>query len=320
VASLASFAFAGVGVVSDWKPPPFLGGATTVGPSISISRATDEGAHRPHGSEVIVHQWRAGNDELTLTLVRTGDGFLLRFPRLMDFELSDDGASIRARLGQTASTDTFWHLLLDQVLPRALSHRRRHVLHAAGVALDGAAVAFVGDTGAGKSTLAGEFARTGNQLLSDDALVIDPVDGEHQVVATYPSLRLRSDSLEELDLDEPGLPRVAHYSDKRRVRVSPPPAEGRPDGWLLAGIYHLDPETRVARTTITRLAARDAVTVLLRESFQLDVSDMSAAAWLLDRCANLADQVPVFRLCYPRDFRLDGVRRTLIDHVAGLVD
>jgi hypothetical protein len=315
----ACFVFAGTEVASDWPPPSYLEQRTTARPALAVTRPSSVSSDDSAGSGSL-YEWRAADGGLILSLARSEQGYLLRFPRLLDFEISDDGATIQAHQPDAIAPETLWHLLLDQVLPRALSHRRRHIVHAAGVVSGDVAVAFVGDTGAGKSTLAGEFARGGSQILSDDALVIDPVGEEHRVIPTYPSLRLWSDSLAELELNSPELLRVAHYSDKRRVQISPPAADHTGNSWALAGIYHLDPAPS-AETTFTRLSPRDAVTVLLRESFQLDVSDISAAAWLLDRCAHLADQVPVFSLGYPRDFRhLEGVRRTLINHVAELVD
>jgi hypothetical protein len=316
------FNFAGLGVASAWRPPSFLGDATEVSQSFSVIRTADAGgADRTSGSDVLLHQWRAVNDELTLTLIRTRHGFLLRFPRLMDFELSDDGEEISPHLDTVTPPDTFWHLLLDQVLPRALSHRRRHVVHAGGVLRDEVAIAFVGDTGAGKSTLAGEFARAGEPLLSDDALVIAPVEGGHEVLPTYPSLRLCADSLAQLDLERDELFPMAHYSDKRRIKLPVRSATPPSARWPLAAIYHLEPVVDGTRTSISPITPREAVTVLLRNSFQLDVTDMAGTAWLLDRCARLADQVPVFRLRYPRDFRqLGNVRRAVTDHVARLVD
>lgn len=49
-------------------------------------------------------------------------------------------------------------------------------VHASTVAIDGAAVAFVGDSGSGKSTLAAIFHERGHGVLHDDLAVID-LDG-----------------------------------------------------------------------------------------------------------------------------------------------
>jgi hypothetical protein len=320
VRSVVQFHFADGWVSSAWEPPRFLRSRAS-GDSLIRVLAERPGVGSEQRRLRLVHEWRTADGALILSLVRSDQSYILRFPHLLDFEVSDDGATVRASQSEATSPETFWHLLLDQVLPRALSHRRRHVVHAAGIAHHSVAVAFVGDTGAGKSTMAGVFAQGGEQLLSDDALVIDPVGRSHNVIPTYPSLRLWSDSLAELGLDNRDLLRVAHYSEKRRLKVPLPPAEHPRSSWPLAVIYYLDPVAPAAQTTITRLTPREAVAVLLRESFQLDVTDISATAWLLDRCARLADDIPVFRLGYPRDFhQLDGVRRTVTDHVSGLVD
>src|SRR3989441_9254395 len=68
--------------------------------------------------------------------------------------------------------------LLGPVLAVALHQRGRLVHHASAVALDGGAVAFLGGSGRGKSTLAGTLYRRGHRLIADDVLVVsDAADG-----------------------------------------------------------------------------------------------------------------------------------------------
>src|SRR5687767_3128446 len=53
-----------------------------------------------------------------------------------------------------------------------LSTRGTPMLHGAAVAFDGRAIAILGDSGQGKSTLAAALLRSGAQLLSEDLLVL----------------------------------------------------------------------------------------------------------------------------------------------------
>jgi hypothetical protein len=89
-----------------------------------------------------------------LRIGRHSSGYMLHFPGLGDFGLSDNGHAIRVWLRNGVAEATTRHLLLDQVLPLALSVQGRCVLHAAGVVADsGGAIAFAAEAGAGKSTL-----------------------------------------------------------------------------------------------------------------------------------------------------------------------
>lgn len=63
--------------------------------------------------------------------------------------------------------------LLGTVFALLLIYRGLAALHASMVAIDGRAVAFVGDKGAGKSTLAAAFHRHGYDLVADDILAVE---------------------------------------------------------------------------------------------------------------------------------------------------
>jgi hypothetical protein len=63
--------------------------------------------------------------------------------------------------------------LLGQVLSFCLLSRGIEPLHATCVAVDGQGVAFLGDSGHGKSTIAGALLGRGYPLVSDDVLIIE---------------------------------------------------------------------------------------------------------------------------------------------------
>jgi hypothetical protein len=85
------------------------------------------------------------------------------------------------------------HLLRDHVVPRRLSLRGEHVLHATAVEFDGLAVAFVGVSTAGKSTLAAASVNAGGRLLADDTLLLVLRDQAVGVRPTATHCRLRAD-------------------------------------------------------------------------------------------------------------------------------
>ncbi len=87
--------------------------------------------------------------------------------------------------------------------------RGRVVLHASAVATEGGAVAFVGNSGAGKSTVAGWLASRGAELAAEDLLVLEPAEGGFAVLPGSSALKLDRGGALEGAGDEP-VPRSPH--------------------------------------------------------------------------------------------------------------
>ncbi len=204
----------------------------------------------------------------------------------------------------TASADaaTTRHLLIDQVVPLVLAHVGRLVLHASSVETSAGAVALMGPAGAGKSTLTASFGVNGARVLADDALVVERRGGDWLARPAYAGIRVWPDVLETMQKD-PDLPRVASYTDKRRLG----PGEGLafcPEPVPLRRVYVLDLE-EVDHITIAALSGREALMALVGHTFTLDASDTARAVDQLDRAHALCRGVSVRRLQYPR--RLDAL-------------
>lgn len=122
-------------------PPAVRAGAL---PVISIRRADGD-----------YHVWSAGGGE---------------------FVVAGDGLAVACRI--EGVPDEEWQpVLLGQVLPLVAVLRGREVLHASGVAVGDRAVALVGPSGIGKSTLGAELVARGGTLISDDALALQQAQG-----------------------------------------------------------------------------------------------------------------------------------------------
>lgn len=242
------------------------------------------------------------------------EGLLLRFPGLADFAINTEVGLIGVAPASGTDEETLQHLVLDQVLPRVLAQRGRLVLHAGAVSVEGRVIAFVGDTGAGKSTLTAFLHAAGYPLLSDDGLVLSPRDGGVSAQPTYPSLRLWPASVAGLYAEPPKLAPMAHDSTKQRVVLGEDATTVDP--LPLAAIYvlALPVESRDASIALTRLSPRAACMAMVENAFQLDPTDTRRAAALLGQAAKVAEQVPAFQLTYPRRFDLlPSVRAAILD-------
>ncbi len=253
---------------------------------------------------------------MVAALARDDRGYLLRFPDLADFRISSDGRRISVSHPESTSIETLRHLLLDQVLPRVLTHTGRLVLHASCVRVQDRVLVFVAETGQGKSCLAASFDAAGYPLLSDDGVVVVPHPDGPRVLPTYRSLRLWPDAICELYSQTPPLAPMAHYSSKRRVELAERCEEHRTPlpvgGIFVLGAGCPPPET----PQVTRLTARDGCVELLRHTFQLDVTDRQRTAALFSMVGELARQVPMFAIDYTRVYAcLPQVHALILDQV-----
>ncbi len=88
-------------------------------------------------------------------------------------EIDSTGASLWLADG-ARPTEAEARGYLKSVAPKILALRDVFILHASAVEIDGALLVFSGRSGAGKTTSARAFARTGARLASEDLLVLVP--------------------------------------------------------------------------------------------------------------------------------------------------
>ena len=259
------------------------------------------------------HRW-IFNDRTVWTLFyRLDSGYLLRFPDLADFEVSRDGRTAAVWPVPGVSPGTVEHLHLNQVLPLALSRQGRLVLHASAVEIDGKGVAFTGESGRGKSTLAASFATTGSRFLTDDGLQLDWLDGQCRITPSHPSVRLWEDSQEALISQAVDLAPAVDYTAKVRFLAG--------DGLVfcdqpqpLRRVYFLG-EGVAPSLIIEAVRPAEALMELVRNSFLLDIEERELLAWHFDEMVRLAELPIYYRLDYPRRYEdLPRVREAIIRH------
>lgn len=247
---------------------------------------------------------------------RIEGGYLLRFPGLADFEVASHGRTITCCPAPRTDEATLAHLLQNQVLPLAMSRQGRLVLHASASVLDGVALAFVGVSGRGKSTLAAAFAAQGHPFLTDDGLQLEQQVEQVLALPGPASLRLWDDSLEAI-----GPARVAataaalQHTPKFRL-LADATLRHRALACPLAGIYFLG-EAEVDSTSIAPLVGQEVMLRLLQHCFLLDVEARTLLGQAFATTAALVRKVSAWQLEYPRRYdALPGVVATLREHAS----
>ena len=259
------------------------------------------------------HQWTFPDGSHWTQFHRIEGGYLLRFPDLADFLISQDGRQVTCFPAPEVTEDTSRHLFLNQVLPLALAKQRKLVLHASAVEVGDYAVAFIGESGRGKSTLAASFATNGFRFLTDDGLLLDPYDGGYQIMPSHPSIRLWDDSQLALISADVSMAPPIQFTSKARFLAGNDVVfcdQPRP----LRHIYFLGPGA-APQLTFERVKPAEALIELVKHSFLLDIEESDMLAAQFDEFSNLVSQPMCYRLDYPRRYEdLALIRQAIVKH------
>ncbi len=188
--------------------------------------------------------------------------------------------------------------VLGVLMSILLRQRGLYVLHASGLSKDGRAIAFVGDSGWGKSTLAGYFVKQGYQILNDDVLAVDLSTEPVQVIPGHPQIKFRPEAEQWLGQRFDTL-RPLHESSIKRVTI---PFEGfQRSAVPLARLYVLEGFGRET-SAVEDLRPRDALLELIRHSRVTNVMKApDVQARHLRQTEELIKRVPVKRLARKKD-------------------
>ena len=205
-----------------------------------------------------------------------------------------EGRSIEVNPAPEAEPIVLRYSIIGAALNHLLHQRRLLLVHASVVAIDDQAVAFVGESGWGKSTLAAYMQTRGHSLVSDDALVVDMETSKIPIVLPgFPQRKLWPDVLVSLGAAPEPLPRLDSTHDKR-VQAAHDDFYDAP--LPLGRIYILDHGIH-RQSEIETLAYQDAFKTLMLFTYGRSEAPNSPTKFLhLQQCAAIAGCVPISRL------------------------
>jgi len=128
--------------------------------------------HWPQDAELISAQAEADGTLAIRIDSHPEAGYLLSGPRYGRHVLSSDGRRLRIMPGGARPED-WQRFLVAQVLPFAAALSDLEILHASAVAFGAGALALIGASGAGKTSLALAACRLGAVLITDDVLALE---------------------------------------------------------------------------------------------------------------------------------------------------
>jgi hypothetical protein len=199
-------------------PLEFLGGASAepTGRSLEIELRSGLRSSWPASAELVCDE-RGPDGAPIFQIESDGRGYLISGPEYGAHLLSGDGH--RLWCDPEGLPDERWQrLLIAQILPFASLLHGLEVFHASAVVRRGQAAAFVGRSGAGKSSLALELCGHGAKLLADDVLALEI---REQRLLAHPGTPVASVAREGVDGDVhlPSGEVVAVNPRERLVRV-----------------------------------------------------------------------------------------------------
>jgi hypothetical protein len=160
--------------------------------------------------------------------------FLLYIPGVAKYRATH-GKEITVDPCENAEKGSVRLFLLSITMAALLTQRKKILLHASAILLNGKLMLFIGDSGAGKSSVAAELSKRGYTLFSDDVCVLDDVqEGSSKVFsyASYPMMKLWEETVLELNdqkfnISHKIIPQISKYGQffHDQFTVTPYPIE-----------------------------------------------------------------------------------------------
>lgn len=275
----------GVVIRSD-RPLPGLASATSDGDDLVLVEGPRQHVPRdwPSGSRII----DPGDDSHAIyRAVRDDDGYLLRFLGHCDVRISPDLRHAEYRRDPEANDGLVDVLLAGTLLAFVLSLKGVFVLHASAVEVDGRALAFVGHSGMGKSTLTVATCAAGARLISEDVLAVTSSDAPACLPGnTDVRLRKAAAPLLERMGDAPQLmtPDGRHATQPPRTTLPTVP---------LDTVVIPRPSRKTDKLTAETLPAKSAMLRLLNFPRIFGLIDPAVVTRQFEGAAKVAQSVPV---------------------------
>lgn len=260
------------------------------------------------------HTWGAPGEAPWCEFYREERSYRMRFPGLADFKIRSAGAT-ECYPTPGVTDATLRHLHLNQVVPAILSLQGRAVYHGSCVDMGGSALAFLGMSGRGKSTLVTYLCLHGGRLITDDALELEWDKDRPHAVPSHPSVRLWDDSRDALLPEDATTTLPPSFTTKERFAAENLfPLASLPV--VLRRAYFLG-DGSSDTIAISPLGAADAHMHWVQNSFLPDPHDKERISLHFQQVSRLALVGLGYRLDYPRRYEsLEAVRDAVLEHAS----
>lgn len=224
-----------------------------------------------------------------------------RWTNLFEFLVTPDARQIHARLLGSLYQEAMLAYLLVDALSFSMVRLGKEPVHATAVVTDRGAIAFLGHSGDGKSTLAAMLLRSGAKLLTDDMLVLTQVGNRWVAAPGPPRIKLYRPIAERiLGQATKGTPM---NGETEKLILPLAATDVSTEAVPLVAIYLLDEQGNPEdpRPAIHRLSPAAAFPRVLAHTAGHYPSEQRRLRQQFDFATALVRQVPISTLAYQRD-------------------
>src|SRR5436190_10407455 len=255
---------------------------------------------------------RLANGSLAVSIdAGGGAGYLAWAADSGQARVAADGQEVLVAPMTDVSPWLWQRFLTGQVLPLAALLQGLEVFHSSVLGLEGRAIAVVGASGVGKTTLALRLVLQGLDFMSDDVLVVEP--GERPLA--HPGIGVADvrPGAEELvqALEQLGLATAIGENDLQ-VRLSIRCADSP---LPLTDLFVVTRSGEPGELRVERLRPVDPL-LLLAATFNLSLRTPERLARQLDVCSQLERSVSIFELSAGIDVPPDRMTEAILEHAA----
>jgi len=224
-----------------------------------------------------------------------GAALLLTIPNVARYRIAD-GREIVIEASDGVPDRNLRLFLLGSAFGALLHQRGMLPLHANAIEVDGRAIAFMGEAGAGKSTLAAWFHDQGFRVVADDVCVVQRAeDGSAYAYPGLPRLRLWDEVLTLTGRDPSRYERsyVGPADRAEKFDVPIEAASAATSALPLAAVFVLD---RGSQFSIDRLSGVEAAEAIFANTYRgayVAPAGGQQAHWAM--ATTLARDIPMFR-------------------------
>lgn len=189
--------------------------------------------------------------------------------------------------------------LLGLVISIVLERQQLLCLHASAVNVNGHAVIFLGDKGAGKSTTSGALLAKGHLPITDDLVAVEAdARGDLVIRPGFSRMKLWPDSIAALGMQDRDGDRLIHPEVTKIQKEMPVPIPRH--NVPISAAFVLKRAEGVQQTEAQRLPAHQALQMLLRYTFMARYGETKLGRDHLiahmKRCSAMVSNIPVYDL------------------------
>jgi hypothetical protein len=254
-----------------------------------------------------ISSWRLKCGRTVVEVCRTEDcrKFFFRFCDGIEFIVDRERENIWVDGLRNASLQAAVHHLLFSLPGFLLGLRKSACMHGAAIRRGDGAIALLGGSNSGKSVLSAHMATRGIEVLSDELVALDVIDGDVLVYPGYPWICLRPESLPWLQTASMNAGQIGskwHYLDEAYVTWDLRRTDGRSQSRKrkLDAIYLLTPvEDSNCEPAIEQVPQHQALIALMEAADRTRIPYPEFRLREFSLLGSVASAVPTYQLRYP---------------------